>query len=63
MKVIKRGKIETFRAVCPSCGSELEYTKKDMKGNIYSDSDDRYVICPVCDWNVWHKFSVKQEEK
>lgn len=54
-RIIKKGYVRTYIAVCPYCGCEFTYQDED----IY-DSDVNLIFCPMngCE----HQFCVKKRE-
>jgi len=54
MCVVQKGSETTYRVVCDTCRSVLEYTGDDVK-SAYTGSatgvscHPKYVVCPMCD--------------
>ena len=52
MKILKHGKLPTEDVICPHCGAELRYCRKDILSG-YTCGDNGYgpfwyVVCPDC---------------
>lgn len=50
MKILKPGKVEQRKFVCPDC--ECEFVVGEYEETVYWDGDDCIATCPVCRENL-----------